>query len=275
MAVSGGVTFPVGVDDDAAPATVSGAYLIGETETTWQLWRAVRSWALSHGYNIDAGTMGYLGYDTGENTYPLNSQHPVTNIGWYSSVVWCNALTEMVNSETGSHLTCVYTYEGRPVRSSGETTLLYSLVLAPHTGSGFRLPDNMEWELAARWRGDDATNTVPGYTNPHFTKGDSASGATKCWFDLDTDTQRYAINGIDSTAPVKSKLPNALGLYDMSGNIAEYCDGQNDWNTPDTAVIRGGRWGANLDGVAIGRQKTDSGLSHVGPSMGFRLAVNR
>ena len=45
------------------------------------------------------------------------------------------------------------------------------------TAKGFRLPGSMEWELAAMWR-TDSTNTVSGYSNPWFTQGDSASGAT-------------------------------------------------------------------------------------------------
>jgi hypothetical protein len=54
----------------------------------------------------------------------------------------------------------------------------------------------------------------------------------------------------------------------------EFCDGKNDWwdsGTVDVPVIRGGRWGENLDGVAVGRQKTDMSLSHKGPSMGLRV----
>jgi formylglycine-generating enzyme required for sulfatase activity len=215
--------------------------------------------------------MGYLGFDTGGGANPLNNQHPVCEIGWYNAVVWCNALTEMVNSETGSRLTPVYRSGSQPVKSSADTVSLYALCLAPHTGSGFRLPDNMEWELAARWRGDDETNTEAGYSNPRFTKGDSASGAEESWLNLD-HVLLYAVNQQDSTAPVKSKLPNALGLYDMSGNMYEFCDGQNDWNVPEVPVICGGRWGDNRDGVQIGRQKTDMSFSHKGPSMGLRLA---
>jgi hypothetical protein len=271
MAAPGGITFPVGTDD-SGEATVENAFLIAETETTWELWDTVRTWAIMDGgYQIEEGRMGYLGYDTGGNTYTPNNQHPVSEIGWYNSVVWCNALTEMVNAETGSALIPVYrSSDGKVIRNSGDTVALYSLCLKPHAGSGFRLTDNMEWELAARWRGDDNTNTVAGYSDPYFTKGDSASGAEDSWLNYD-ETQRYAVNDQDSTAPVKSKLPNALGLYDMSGNMAEYCDGQNDWNTPNVPVIRGGRWGQNLDGVQVGRQKTDMSFSPKGPSMGFRI----
>jgi formylglycine-generating enzyme required for sulfatase activity len=54
----------------------------------------------------------------------------------------------------------------------------YASAYAKPGATGFRLPSSNEWELAARWRGSDPTNTVSGYTNPYFTKGDSASGAT-------------------------------------------------------------------------------------------------
>jgi formylglycine-generating enzyme required for sulfatase activity len=177
----------------------------------------------------------------------------------------------MVNAETGSKLRPVYRFGSQPIRSSKETVALFPHLLAAHTGAGFRLPDNMEWELAARWRGDDDTNTVPDYTNPYFTKGDSASGAEESWITLE-HVLLYAVTQQDSTSPVKSKLSNALGLYDMSGNMYEFCDGMNDWNTPEVPVIRGGRWGENNLGIAIGQQKTDMSLSHQGPSMGLRVA---
>jgi formylglycine-generating enzyme required for sulfatase activity len=246
MAVPGGITFPTGANDDAGEVTIEKAFQIAETEVTWELWSTVRTWALAHDppYDIEEGRMGYVGYSTGADVETVTNQHPVCEIGWYNSVVWCNALTEMVNAETGSALTTVYRRldNNETIRSRQDTVALYALCLAPHTGDGFRLTDNMEWELAARWRSDDDTNTVDGYSNPHFTKGDSASGAEESWLELE-HTLLYAVNNQDSTAPVKSRLPNALGLYDMSGNMQEYCDGQNDWETPNVPVIRGGRWG--------------------------------
>jgi formylglycine-generating enzyme required for sulfatase activity len=108
-------------------------------------------------------------------------------------VVWLNAPTEWVNEKTGSNHTPVYYYDsaygmvardstpddsnpGYFVKADGSHT--YASAYAKPGATGFRLPTSTEWELAARWRGSDATNTVSGYTTPYFTKGDSASGAT-------------------------------------------------------------------------------------------------
>ena len=44
--------------------------------------------------------------------------------------------------------------------------------------NGYRLPSSGEWEYAACYRGTDTVNTVSGYSDPYFTQGDSASGAT-------------------------------------------------------------------------------------------------
>ena len=101
-------------------------------------------------------------------------------------MVWCNALTEWYNAQKGTSYTCAYYTDlayTTPLRSVDDT----GSVTYPDPGgqddpfvnadaTGFRLLTSNEWELAARWR-NDATNTVSGYTNPYFTKGNSASGA--------------------------------------------------------------------------------------------------
>jgi formylglycine-generating enzyme required for sulfatase activity len=104
-------------------------------------------------------------------------------------------------------------------------------------GSAYRLPTEAEWEYACRaWTstlfsyGDD-----PGYTNL-------------------TNYAWYHANSEGMTHPVGQKLPNAWGLYDMHGNVWEWCQ---DWyglypggialdpqgpSTGSTRVIRGGGW---------------------------------
>jgi uncharacterized repeat protein (TIGR02543 family) len=218
--IPGGITFPTGYNDSGT-ATVANAYEIGETEITYELWYAVRAWAESKGYSFynNPGREGSSA--SSQNTTPgANKQEPVTEVSWFDAVVWLNALTEWVNAKEGKSLEPVYYYDSAYTRVAKNSdyssnfvkensSYSYASAYAKPGATGFRLPTSNEWELAARWR-NDAVNTVSGYSNPYFTQGDSASGATADYTGT-TATGRVAWYSSSKTHTVKGKGANGQG----------------------------------------------------------------
>ena len=135
------------------------------------------------------------------------------------------------------------------------------------TGKNFRLPTEAEWEYAAR-----GGNRSRGY---------KYSGSNVL-----SDVAWYDDNSGDKTHPVGSKSPNELGLYDMSGNVREWC---SDWygtysSTAQTnptgsssgslRVLRGGSW------FSVARNCRSSSRHHDVPDgrfylLGLRLALSQ
>ena len=115
------------------------------------------------------------------------------------------------------------------------------------TNSVYRLPTEAEWEYASR-----------GWTSTRFSYGDDP-GYTNL-----TSYAWYGVNSGFSTHPVGQKLPNSWGLYDMSGNVWEWCQ---DHPTPELGGIA-----LDPQGPTTGAERVLRGGSSFGPGAGQRAA---
>ena len=150
--------------------------------------------------------------------------------------------------------------------------------MANCTAKGFRLPTSDEWELAARYKGNDSSNGAKEYpadSGSWWTPGSYASGAT---LDNTNATETglvswYSGNSGSSTHIVADETninANALGLYDMSGNVWEWAF---DWyNTVGSyRVTRGGSYNNSAGGVQVGGVNGNYPYREFG-NIGFRLS---
>ena len=161
-----------------------------------------------------------------------------------------------------------YTYDQyRPVESvSWEDCQEFISKLNQMTGKTFRLPTEAEWEYAAR-----GGNKSKGYKYA----GSNTLGNV-AWYDG---------NSGSTTHPVGQKTPNELDLYDMSGNVLEWCqDWYGDYGSGSQTnpmgpsygsdrVFRGGSWENSARNCGVSGRFLFSPNQH-GTNLGLRLAAN-
>ena len=228
-------------------------YEMGKTQVTYAQWRKVCDWAVWYGYYfVNPGKAGASGSENGE--------HPVTDISWRDAMVWCNALTEYCHENEGTNYSCVYRYNGDIVRDARNETACDKVEVDPGS-KGFRLPLSIEWALAARY--------VDG---KRWTPDNFASGASGPVDDTNAteEVAWYSANSGGSTHPVGQKKPNVLGIYDMSGNVFEWCFDWYPGFIGSYRVNRGGGWDVNAVDLRVGSVGRDSPSGSLS-DLGFRL----
>ena len=292
-------------NDDAGSATVNLDFLLGETEVTYELRRAVYDWAVNSTGSADGegaysfANPGREGHDGSEGAAPTSAdQEPVTDVNWRDAMAWTNALTEWYNAQTGSALEPVYYSDSSfsaPIRSvTDSSSISYESGPGANDGSqddpyvkadadGFRLPGINEWELAARFIEDtnadgdimDPGEYYPGsYASGADARYDASSAASDVDGDGDQDTSSdvawYGANSGSTTHPVSTKEANALGFHDMSGNVWEW---NFDWISEGISRgLRGSSWSHQDFDLPVGYVETFGNPYDNDDTISFRIA---
>lgn len=175
--------------------------------------------------------------------------NPVNYVSWYDAILYCN------NRSIKEGLTPCYTVNG----STDSDKLRSKDVTYDYTANGYRLPTEAEWEWAAR-----------GGENYKYAGSDTLDEVAWC----DKNMQDLG------TKEVKSKMANGYGLYDMTGNVYEWCwDWYNNISSSTLATgassgslrsLRGGSW-CNYDNICSVNSRGIKAPSEGGNITGFRV----
>ena len=132
-----------------------------------------------------------------DSKFQENHQNPVESVSWYDCISFCNKLSELLGFQSCYRISDIrINYQSKNIGSA--------VVTWDEAANGFRLPTVSEWGLFAKagtqnqWAGTDVKSELKQYA----------------WYNDNSGMEPH---------PVGEKLPNEWGLYDMTGNVSEWC----------------------------------------------------
>jgi len=265
-----GDTFNEGDNNELPTHTVQvSAFYMDRHEVSKALWDEVYHWATNHGYGFEYRAQGKA------------ANYPAHSLTWYDAVKWCNA-----RSEKEGRTPAYYT-------DAGLTQRYRSGQVAPFVNwsAGYRLPTEAEWEKAAR--GGATGRRFPWVDSDTITHSRANYNSDASYAYDTSSTRGYHPTFFENllppqvvfTSPVGYFAPNGYGLYDMAGNVWEYCwdwygpyssASQNDPRGPTTGsvrVLRGGAYEHFAFGCRVARRFDGGDPTWGNGGIGFRSVL--